>query len=96
MMDITSTFDFFIDMFVSGFRTCYSLLDRITFHDISLLDFMLWVLALSIILPLLLTLLGANDRPNGDYFEKYNPSRYAQDKSKESITGKKYISSSSK
>lgn len=59
MMDITSTFDFFIDMFVSGFRTCYSLLDRIQFHGVSLLDFMLWILALSIILPLLLTLLSS-------------------------------------
>lgn len=56
-MDITSTFDYFMDMFLHGFRTCYSLLDRIQFHGISLLDFMLWILCLGIILPIVLTLL---------------------------------------
>lgn len=60
MRDISSGFDAVIDLILQGFRFVYDTLDSITFHGISLLDFILWVLALSIILPILITLLSSD------------------------------------
>ena len=84
-MDISNAFDYFFDMFVSGFRTCYSLLDRIQFHGVSLLDFMLWILALSIILPIVLTLLSTGRSASETYYHKQ--SRQAQSEARRNERG---------
>mgnify|MGYP007037180469 CR=1 FL=1 len=70
MNDITSAFDSMFNMFLGGFKDCFSILDSITFRGISLLDFVLWILALSIILPIVLTLLSAGRSASETYYHK--------------------------
>lgn len=66
-MDITNGFDIVINLILQGFTFVYQTLDEITFHGISLLDFMLWILCLGIILPIVLTLLTAAQGTAADY-----------------------------
>ena len=52
-MDISSFFNWFLDMFIGVITKCFSLLDRITFSGVSLLQFILWCLILSAIIPII-------------------------------------------
>ncbi len=70
MNDITSAFNSMFNMFLNGFRECFSILDSVTFRGVSLLDFMLWILALSIILPIVLTLLSTGRSASETYYHK--------------------------
>lgn len=69
-MDITSGFDSVINLILQGFTFVYQTLDGITFHGISLLDFMLWMLCLGIILPIVLTLLSAGRGSAESYYNQ--------------------------
>lgn len=67
-MDITNGFDGVINLILQGFTFVYQTLDGITFHGVSLLDFMLWTLALGIILPIVLTLLSSGRSSAESYY----------------------------
>lgn len=56
-MDITAPIVSFLDGFKGALSQLYNLLDSITFMGISLLDFSLSVFIISVVLPLVLTLL---------------------------------------
>lgn len=56
-MDITAPIVSFLDGFKGALFQLYNLLDSITFMGISLLDFFLSVFIISLVLPLVLTLL---------------------------------------
>lgn len=52
--DITSFMDSFINLMYSGTVDCIGILDGITFHGISLLDFSLGILLIGCILPIII------------------------------------------
>lgn len=65
-VDITNFIDWFVNLFVSFFSYFFNLLDTITFHNISLLDYCIAVVIIGIIFPILISLgsnyLNANKR----------------------------------
>lgn len=69
-MDISNGFDSIIELILQGFQFAYNTLDSITFHGISLLDFMLWILCLGIILPIVLTLLSSGRSSAESYYNQ--------------------------
>lgn len=52
-MDISGFFNWFLDMFIGVIARAYGFLDNITFAGISLLQFILWCLILSAIIPII-------------------------------------------
>lgn len=52
--DITNFMDSFVNLMYTGFVGCINILDDITFHNISLLDFSLGILLLGCILPIII------------------------------------------
>lgn len=52
--DITSFIDSFVALLFNGVVDCFSILDSITFHNISLLDFCIGILLLGTILPIII------------------------------------------
>lgn len=52
-MDISSFFSWFLDMFVGVIARSFGILDNITFAGVSLLQFILWCLILSAIIPII-------------------------------------------
>lgn len=52
-MDISGFFSWFLDMFVGVIAWSYGLLDDITFAGVSLLQFILWCLILSAVIPII-------------------------------------------
>lgn len=54
--DITSFMDSFVAMLFTGLVDCFNILDSITFHNISLLDFILGILLLGFIIPIIINL----------------------------------------
>ena len=57
MNDITPAINTFFNGFLSCLSTIYSTLDSIVFYGISLLDFFIWIFIISIVLPLILTVI---------------------------------------
>lgn len=55
-MDISSFFTWFLDMFIAVIAKCFGYLDRITFAGVSLLQFILWCLILSAIIPIVFSI----------------------------------------
>lgn len=41
LVDITGFIDWFVNLMISGVTSCFNILDSITFHGLSLLDFSL-------------------------------------------------------
>lgn len=52
--DITSFIDSFINLMFTGTVDCIDILDSLTFHGISLLDFSLGILLIGCILPIII------------------------------------------
>lgn len=63
-MDITSFFQNFLVIIVSGFSYFFNLLDSVRFLDISLLDFNIALLILSAVIPLVITLVKSSVNRN--------------------------------
>lgn len=57
MTDITPALDAFFNGFLDSLSVIYSTLDSISFYGISLLDFFIWIFILSVVLPLILTVI---------------------------------------
>lgn len=55
-MDISSFFTWFLDMFIGVITKCFGYLDKITFSGISLLQFILWCLILSALIPIVFSI----------------------------------------
>lgn len=55
-MDISKFFTWFLDEVVKLFVFVFNLLDRITFAGVSLLQFILWCLILSAIIPIVFSI----------------------------------------
>ncbi len=55
-MDISGFFNNFLSYMVDWFSWAYSTLDRIKFNGISLLDYSITLLLLSVVVPLVITL----------------------------------------
>lgn len=41
LVDITSFIDWFVNLMITGVTSCFNILDSVTFHGLSLLDFSL-------------------------------------------------------
>lgn len=52
-MDISGFFSWFLDMFIGVITRAFALLDNIKFAGVSLLQFILWCLILSAIIPII-------------------------------------------
>lgn len=57
MTDITPALDTFFNGLLSCLTVIYDTLDSISFYGISLLDFFIWIFILSVVLPLILTVI---------------------------------------
>ena len=55
-MDISAFFTWFLNMFIGVISKCYGFLDKITFSGISLLQFVLWCLILSALIPIIFSI----------------------------------------
>lgn len=60
--DITSFIDSFIAMMFNGVVDSFGILDSLTFHGISLLDFILGILILGFIIPIIINLVKPSVR----------------------------------
>lgn len=54
-MDISSFFNSFLNLMVTGVTYCFNTLDRISFNGVTLLQFCLWVMILSALIPIVFT-----------------------------------------
>lgn len=67
-MDITNAFNQIFSLIFQGFTFAYNTLDSLKFRGISLLDFFIWVLVLSLILPIVVTLLNRGRSASRSYY----------------------------
>lgn len=70
-MDITNFITWFIENILKIFTSSFNLLNKITFYNISLLQYIISVLVLGVILEILLTLVSSNGiRNSREYMRK--------------------------
>lgn len=63
-MDISRFMSWFLGQMVGLVGWTFDILDSITFNGISILDFLIGVLLLSVIIPILITLVKSRRTPN--------------------------------
>jgi hypothetical protein len=69
-MDISGFFNTFLSMMLQGVSNFFNILDSITINGVSLLDFSITILLLSVVLPMVITLVKS--RSNRGYKESKN------------------------
>lgn len=70
-MDITSFITWFVENILNIFTWCFNLLNRITFYNVSLLQYIISLLVLGVILEILFTLVSNNGiKSSREYMRK--------------------------
>lgn len=69
-MDITNFMTFFIGLMVQGVTFMFSILDSISFMGVTVLEFLLWILILSALIPIIFALVRTHSPTRDSRVEK--------------------------
>lgn len=70
MRDISGFMEFFISLMVQGVVFMFSTLDSISFMGVSVLEYLLWILILSALIPIIFALVKSSSPSRDNHVER--------------------------